>query len=153
MLLRVLKAPLRYGVARAVPLPLLRMATLLGALLRQLRARAGRALLAAHAGWGAGASEAYLGASLRLLQHLALRLSGDGGGGGAAAGGALGPPPPVHVGAGAASMALVAAPATPATRGWLDLDDAEATEREQARGDGMHVHVHHVHHVHVHVEY
>ena len=56
-LLRLLKAPLRYGVARAVPLPLLRMATLLGALLHQLRARAGRALLAAHAGWAAGASE------------------------------------------------------------------------------------------------
>ena len=36
MLLRLLKAPLRYGVARPVPLPLLRMATLLGALLRHL---------------------------------------------------------------------------------------------------------------------
>ena len=131
MLLRLLKAPLRYGVARPVPLPLLRMATLLGALLHHLRARAGRPLLAAHAGWGAGASEAYLGASLRLLQHLALRLSGDGGGGGAADGGALGPPPAVHVGGGAASMALVE-PTRAAARGWLDLDEAEAEERQQA---------------------
>ena len=36
MLIRLLKAPLRYGVARPVPLPLLRMATLLGALLHHL---------------------------------------------------------------------------------------------------------------------